>query len=149
MVNKYVLSSDSFGGEAILHYDINGCLIFFDFKAEMNEEQLTWFFHNFPSTYHRLENMIFRSKTMHLKPIQADLSFGNFWDTYDYKVCNKGKAEKAWNALKEGEKVMVFDSLPAYNYFIGIKKIDKLYPTTFLNERRYEVNYRELIKKNR
>lgn len=149
MVNKYLLHSNSFSGEVILHYNPDGCLIFFEYNAEMTEQQQLWFYNNFPTTYSRLEQIIFKSKTVILKPIQLDLSFQNFWDTYDYKIGHKSRAEKLWNAAKEVEKVMVFENLPAYNYYLNIKKIEKLYPETFLYQRRYEIDYRSLIKKSK
>ena len=69
------------------------------------------------------------------KPL--NISFEIFWGTYGKKVGSKVKAEKAWNKLKDSERDFIMHKLPAYvNKFTD--KQYQPYPTTFLNERRWE-----------
>ena len=58
-------------------------------------------------------------------------SFEDFWDLYDKKV-GKKKAQKKWNKLKQKEKEMIMENLPAYIYSTPNKQFRKN-PETYLN----------------
>jgi hypothetical protein len=147
-VDKYIFSGETFQGEMIFHFlKQNGCLVFYQNSAEMSAEQWVWFLDNFPTTYEKLQYIAFKSKACTIKPIEMDLSFDNFWDTYDYKVGNKKRAQKLWEKMSEAQKIKSFESLPGYNYYLMTRGIEKAYPETFLAQERYEVDYKALIRK--
>ena len=67
----------------------------------------------------------------------VNIPFEKFWDTYGKKVGSKAKTEKAWNKLKDSEREFIIKNLPAYVTKFTDKQYQP-YPTTFLNERRWE-----------
>ena len=71
----------------------------------------------------------------------ADYGFERFWGLYDYKVGNKARVAKKWNALPEGERILALAAIPRYRRFAEQKKIDRVYPETYIDQRRWENEY--------
>jgi len=69
---------------------------------------------------------------------ELDLSFENFWKTYNYKLGHKKKAAKTWDRMDEEDKILAMSHIRKYDHFIQANKIKKLYPETYLNQRRWE-----------
>lgn len=85
------------------------------------------------------------SKTFNfqVQPVPLDLSFEKFWNTYNYKVGNKGKAQKLWKLLNQEDKIKALCRVTSYNYFLQINpNTEKIYPERYLSQRRFENEYK-------
>lgn len=135
-MRDYVFTSNQFGGEILFSYDSEGMLVKYENKAELTDDQALFLSRNFPLAESDLHKI--KGKTGKITEV-TDLSFERFWNEYDFKMGNKKKAQELWRKLSEGERIAVFEALPRYNYFLKINQgIMKAYPTTFLNQRRWE-----------
>ncbi len=148
MPSKFLLTSTLFSGEVIFEFNDKEWLIAFINKADMTEAQYEFLASHMPLKLYKLEHLAGRSTTMTLKPVDPDLSFDAFWERYDYKVGNKKRSEKLWNELSEADKSAVFENIPRYNYYLSCKRtIERLYPETYLSQRRFETDFRKLVNK--
>ena len=57
---------------------------------------------------------------------------------YGYKVGNKARVQKKWEKLPEGERVLAMASIARYRRFAEGKKIEMVYPETYIDQRRWE-----------
>jgi hypothetical protein len=71
----------------------------------------------------------------------ADYSFWRFWALYDYKVGNKARVMKKWTLLPEGDRILALGAIPRYKRFAEGKHIDRVYPETYIDQRRWENEY--------
>lgn len=69
---------------------------------------------------------------------EFDVSFGKFWEMYGYKVGNKAGAEKAWCKLGLAERILAIGAIPRLQRHCELHKTDLPYPSTYLNQRRWE-----------
>lgn len=140
---KYAIFSTQFEGQMILGYE-NGILTFLSLeKAVLSEHQHLWTLENLRIREQELHEMVGRSKTMRIEVLPEDLSFERFWNEYGYKIGDKKRAEKLWNGLTDADKIKVFQSIPKYNSYLRMHpNIERLYPQTFLHQRRFENQYR-------
>jgi hypothetical protein len=123
----------------MLEYDHNDRLKSILFDCEMTDKQHAQFIRVIPLFEADFLERANRSKVVY-STVPADLSFSAFWNAYAYKVGDKARAEKLWNKLSEAEKVTALKAIPAYNYFLKTKKIDKTYAETWLNQKRFLTN---------
>ena len=65
-------------------------------------------------------------------------TFELFWNAYGYKVGNKARVAKKWERLPEGERVLAMAAIPRYRRFAEGKKIELVYPETYIDQRRWE-----------
>ena len=127
---------------------VAGRLVLFENQSGMDGEQISFFFRRFPFGESWIEELIGDSKTLRVTRLLDDLSFSAIWEGYAYKVGNKKRAEMLWEKLSEAEKQQVFDALSPYAYYLMChSNMEKLYLETFLNQRRYENDFREMNKK--
>lgn len=138
-MNKYIIHGQSFKGNVTLEYDFNERLKQILFECEMTDKQHLLFIKNIPLFENDFLDRASRSGVV-FSTIPADLSFTAFWNAYNYKVGDKSRSEKLWNKLSESEKVTALKAIPAYNYFLNTKKLDKTYPETWLNQKRFLTN---------
>ena len=73
--------------------------------------------------------------------IEDSPTFERFWNAYGYKVGNKSRVQKKWNQLPEGERVLAMAAIPRYKRFAQSKRIDLVYPETYIDQRRWENEY--------
>lgn len=71
--------------------------------------------------------------------------FEVFWDTFNFKK-NKQTAEKAWKKLNNKDRAEAIAKIPNYYAYLEHKRAmgfnqNNLYPSTYLNERRWEDDY--------
>lgn len=138
-MRKYVLTSPGFTGELIFGYNSEGILVLFENSAELQTAHLQYLQRNFPFVADELAKVVQKGKLTEI----TDLSFDKFWKEYAYKVGNKARTEKLWIKLQESERIAVFEALPKYNYFLKThQSLEKVYPETFLSQRRWENEYR-------
>ena len=67
-----------------------------------------------------------------------DVSFDRFWNQYGYKVGNKARAAKLWNALPEMERILALGAIAAQRRHSESRRTDMPYPETYLAQRRWE-----------
>ena len=140
-MNAYTLISKN-GNQSTFTFNEENLLI--DFKADtgMSTDALTWLLERLPVKLHELQEMAVKLK-VELIEVQLDLSFEKFWIEYDYKIGNKARAKKLWEALTDAEKSKVFTAIGKYKRYLKVKtSIEKLYPETFLFQRRFENEFR-------
>ena len=91
-----------------------------------------------------LEDTINEFKT-HLECVEEipNIPFSQFWDTYGLKVGRKERCEKLWKLMTDVEKNLAMSGIKKYNNWLTANtNIQKLYPETFLNQRRWENEYK-------
>lgn len=71
--------------------------------------------------------------------------FVKFWNTFNFKK-NKQTAEKAWKKLNNKDRAAAMAAIPNYHAYLEHKRSmgfnqNNLYPSTYLNERRWEDDY--------
>ena len=69
---------------------------------------------------------------------RIDVSFEAFWNAYAYKVGNKSRVQKKWNLLPEKERILAIGAIARYKRFAESKRIERVYPETYLDQRRWE-----------
>lgn len=75
-------------------------------------------------------------RTKEEEDILVNFPFDDFWNLYDKKLSRKD-CEKKWGKLKDSEKEKIMQTLPDFLKTISDKKFQP-YPTTYLNNRRWE-----------
>jgi hypothetical protein len=81
----------------------------------------------------------------HLEVIEEtpNIPFSTFWDAYGLKIGRKERCEKLWKLMTDVEKNLAFNGIKKYNDWLTRNaNIQKLYPETFLNQRRWENEYK-------
>jgi hypothetical protein len=138
-MRKYLLTSPNFAGEMIFGYDADGQLKYYENNAELSTEHIYLLSTHFP--FH-VDNLSYLVKKGSIKEI-TDLTFDHFWEAYNNKVGNKAAAEKIWVKLSEADRIAVLDHLPKYRFYLQTHQgLMQAYPTTFLNQRRWENIYK-------
>ena len=128
-------------------YDQAGHMLNFACDAQLNEMQRDWLRNRFPMSQDDLTLLVHDSKTLTVQLVAADLSFDYFWETYDYKVGNKPRTKKLWDKLPESDKLKAIETIAPYRYYLATRPtMEQLYPETYLNQRRFESNYKKLAK---
>lgn len=140
---KYIITSNKLKGKILFNYGLNGFIKSFEIESEqdVNEKFVKWLFSNFPYHEQGLESAIFKTLFI-IRPVADDLSFKAFWEAYDYKVGNKKKTEKLWNALTDPERAQALAACPKYIYYLSTKtNMEQAYAETWLRNRRFENVY--------
>jgi len=138
-MRKYVLTSPGFTGELIFGYNSENILVHFENKAELKSEHLSYLQRNFPFVNDELPKIAKKGRITEI----TDLGFERFWNEYGAKVGNKKQTEKLWVELQESDKIAIFEHLPKYNYYLKTHQgLMRAYPSTFLNQRRWENEYK-------
>lgn len=68
--------------------------------------------------------------------VKQELTFDDFWEAYNYKV-DKEVARRRWNALTTKDRIAAYNFIPAYDDFLKKKSLGKLYPSTYINKKRW------------
>ncbi len=138
-MNNYLIKHPKHPFKLLLKYNQTGRLVAYE-ASEIQDEQLDYFLKNLPV----LESKVKAFKTVGLIVLQQieELTFETFWELYDYKVGNKARAKKLFDALSEVEKQDVFVGLKRYKAWLQTKTTAKLYPETFLAQKRWTLEYK-------
>lgn len=92
----------------------------------------------FPTTLDGLKRLATR-KNVKVDPVSISLDFDTFWNTYGHKVGKKARAESIWKVMPENARVQALAYLRTYNDFLIMNPgITRLYPETYLSQRRWE-----------
>lgn len=138
---KYIATGKQSNVQMLFKYSHEGYLILFEITGHLDDEQKKWIQQNYPWTESDLE--YWRKKSITVRQVSEDLSFANFWKTYNYKVGNKKRAEKLWNIMSEADKSMAIIKIALYNQYLQQRPaMERLYPETYLSQRRYENEYK-------
>ncbi len=132
----------------IFRFNLEGQIKSFEIHGDaLTSKQVNWLFseNNFPVS----EDVVLSWKYVLKKNFEIfkeefDITFLNFYALYDYKV-GKQEAEKAWNKLSKKDKISAIIGVKHYNNYLKRNNgIAKTYPSTYLNKRRWESDYRSL-----
>ncbi len=71
---------------------------------------------------------------------EINIAFDAFWDLYGKKVGSKSKTTIMWEKLSDDERSIIIEKIPAYLSTLNPDDHGKwqVYPSTYLNERRWE-----------
>lgn len=129
-------------------YHLNGVFASFEIlEGELTFKQKRWLFdfNRFPYS----ENAIQSWKSINNFQIEVgdpDLSFDSFWKTYGYKVGKKAQTENIWDKMSKSDKIKCLLAIPSYNRYLSRKPgMEKAYPSTYLNQRYYENEYKSAV----
>ncbi len=142
MLTKYLIENKIFKHAVVVGYSQHGKVIFYDATGIEQGEKQHRMFVEIP--YLEAELPLFAKKfpTLKITKAQTDLSFPAIWEAYGYKVGGKEATAKKWNKLSEAEKIAVFNCLPKYNEYLTKTGTAKAYLETFLNQKRYENEFK-------
>lgn len=139
---KYLIEFKKSKAAVLLEYNPDGCLVSYDHSGEWDFTQFKYFFERFPFLLKYLDEWRKMSIEWNLKveEVLPDLSFDRFWLEYAYKIGNKKRAENLWNKLKDADRIQSLSYLKTYDTHLAMHPgQSKLYPETYLNQRRWEI----------
>lgn len=141
-MNKYLLTLDKkFRVEAGY---IEGYLVEWMMENPLQEPWLTAFYikGHIPVTEDQCRELPNKSKgRITINRIYEDVSFTRFWESYGYKVGKKERTQKLWSALSPGERSECLQSISRYQRWLSTKNIEKVYPETYLSQKRWENDF--------
>ena len=131
----------------LFKYDLNGNLREFKIEeGDLNADQMKWLFSgsNFPASESIMRSVWMidpkYKKVFEVEKFNADLSFESFWKIWGLKV-KKELSEKAWNKLKEADKIKCFLNHKKYQEHLNRTGQAKAHLVTWLNQKRYNDEY--------
>lgn len=104
---------------------------------ELSDHQREWLWGFLPKRQSEIF-VVMKHPKVTVQPIEEDLSFEAFWERYDLKVGKKDRAKKLWTQLPDMDKHQALKAIPRYNMWLIEKGINKVYPETYLSQRRFE-----------
>ena len=141
-MQKFLLEIKDNPVQATIGYE-NDQLKLIEISSNWSEKGWIWISQRIPFD---LTTFIAESKVIKwgkVTLIEEDLSFDVFWNAYDYKIGKKPRAESLWNSLTDPEKTSCLIGVKKYNYWFSTKTgMNKLYPETFLSQRRWENEFK-------
>lgn len=141
-MQQYEVKILALAGNVRLTYDDGGQLCEASCSIEgMTPVQHQWLWSWLPLTADAIEAASINAKVLEKMAIQRAeyaIPFSVFWDTYGYKVGKKTRAENLWEGLTPGEQWQCMRSIPRYKAWLAGKSIERLYPETYLAQRRFE-----------
>lgn len=136
-MKKFLVTHKQTHKTMLFTFDLKGFLIAFKTDLVMSDAIVNYFNTAFPFKLSQLEHYR-KNKVFKVDEVLQDISFKAFWLAFNNKVGNKTRAEKLWNALKDTEKAKALNYIPTYNnYLILNQGIQKLYPETYLSQKRF------------
>jgi hypothetical protein len=136
-MKKYLVTHKKSKITFLFVFDKNDVIIEYKSDFTSNSNTAEFLRNNFPFESKELDYFK-QSKSFNIELLEQDLSFKAFWDAYANKVGNKGRAEKLWNALTPTDKAKALSYIKRYNNLLLQSNIQKLYPETYLNQRRFD-----------
>ncbi|TWP23509.1 hypothetical protein ETU10_07235 [Apibacter muscae] len=136
---KYMLSSLKFQGFAFFEYE-EGVLLSTSFSEDFSltaQERALFIKENYCVLEKNLSKII-QKIGLTLTEVPPAIDFNSFWNTYNYKVGSKIKAQEAWAKLKEEEKIKAIQYIPANEEFKKASGQAKLYPERYIKYKVWE-----------
>jgi hypothetical protein len=134
---KYALDKEL---QMVLEYGPDEFLISWRVDGQWPREVWVLIWHKPPLSEGGIKTLEIPNVTMQLVP--EDLTFERFWEEYGFKMGNKAKTERQYNELKEEEKVAIFKAIPKYLYWLSCGTVAQAMPSTWLNQRRWENDFK-------
>lgn len=123
-------------GQITFKFDLNGDLILFKFDGDpLSEKQRKWLYPRIPTSENGM-GMWTCIKEFTVTKGEPDLSFDNFWNTYDEKQ-KKIPTQKLWNKLSTDDKFNAIAYIKRYNNHLRLKGTAKALPDTYLRQKRW------------
>jgi hypothetical protein len=135
----YIFKSPLINGEIIFKYNILGFLKKIIYPDNFKKHQYIFIAKNFPFYEKLIEKWKEKKGNFSIKEIPIDLSFNRFWNDYNYKIGKKKMAENIWKKMSYNEKIKALSYIPKYINHIKNKNYDQAYPTTYLNQRYFDI----------
>lgn len=141
----------------LFKYDLNGFLKAFEVaEGNMIEKQVLWLMRipegkdipRFPAFEKDFKEQwqgnpdIMAKFDISVSP--ADLTFEAFYNAYGYKV-KPELTRKAWEKLKEADRIKAFIALPKYTAHIALTGEGRAHPVTWINQKRWLDEYPEVF----
>jgi hypothetical protein len=144
VVNKYIITSDTYEGEVVFGYHpVSRLLYGFYCKADLADLQHEFFMQNLYKDEETFLEKFKNSNNLTVKKMPANTTFEKFWNDYGYKVGNKKKSEDIWNKMSIADKVLALEKIPAYKNWLSKKpQTDMVYPERYLSHRRFENEFK-------
>lgn len=137
MKKKYLVTHVSSAITFLFVFDSNGVIVEYKSNFKSNAKTVPFLKAHFPFESKSLQYFK-ESKSFKLEEINQDLSFINFWNTYKHKVGNKKRAERLWDLLSDTDKAKALNYIKRYENILLQGNVQKLYPETYLNQRRFD-----------
>lgn len=127
---------------AIVTYE-DGIVKNIELPSAISDVQAGWIKSSLPAKENELFAWAAGSDKITVEEVPEDLSFNEFWTTYDYKVGKKDRALALWAALPAEERAQALRAIPKYKYWLAQRPaIEKLYPETYLKQKRYQNEFK-------
>lgn len=123
-------------------YDLNGNLMAFKIlDGQLTGKQMKWLFSNanFPAIESVIKTVWIPSlkKNFDIEIGEPDVSFEAFWIHYNLKR-HKVRSQKLWEKMSKANKIKAIKALKAYDGYLHRKKIEKMLPSTYLQNESWE-----------
>jgi hypothetical protein len=73
--------------------------------------------------------------------VEKVIEFEAFWAEYRYKIGRIERCKKLWKGMTVAERALCVYQIRKYDRYLAHTNIEKLYPETFLSQRRWEADY--------
>lgn len=123
-------------GQITFKFDLNGDLILFKYEGEpLTEQQRKWLYPRIP-TQEKQMGMWIAIKEFTVTKGEPDLSFENFWQTYNKKA-KKEVCRKLWEKLKTDDKFNAIAFIKRFDNWLRKEGTGKPLPDTYLRQKRW------------
>ena len=124
-------------GRIIFKFDLNSDLILFKYEGEpLTEQQRKWLYPRIP-THESKMNLWHAIKEFTVIKGEPDISFENFWNTYDKKQ-KITRAKQLYSKLKDDDKFNAIAGIKRYNNWLKLQNgIAKMLPDTYIYQKRW------------
>ena len=123
-------------GQITFKFNLNGDLILFKYDGEpLSPEQKAWMYPRIPISEKEMRKW-YAIKNFTITKGEPDLSFENFWKTYDEKQ-KKIPTQKLWDKLSNDDKFNAIAYIKRYNNTLRLKGTAKALPDTYIRQKRW------------
>lgn len=123
-------------GRITFKFDLNGDLILFQYEGEpLNEKQRKWLYSRVIINESQIKYW-YAIKEFTVTKGDPDLSFDNFWNTYNKKV-KKEVCKPLWKKLKDDDKFNAIAFIKRFDNWLRKEGTGKPLPDTYLRQKRW------------
>lgn len=124
------------GGQLFFKFDLNGYLIEFKYSGRELTETAAEYVHKMIPKNKDQVNWFKKSKSWEVIASEPDLSFDNFWNTYDNKS-KKQDCIKLWKSLSKDHKFNAIAFIKRFKSWTKMKNYGFPLPDTYLRKKRW------------
>jgi len=133
--NTYTVTGTT-TGKLVFKFDLNGDLILFQYLGEpLTDKQRKWLYPRIAVHESMMKNWQAIKQFTVIKGT-PDLSFENFWNTYNVKA-KKKVCEALWKKMKDDNKFNAIAHIKRFDNWIRLKGTAKPLPDTYLRQERW------------